>query len=118
MSIKSKTTRKTLDKLYKIAGSKLTLGKLILSIRQSEDLTQVELANKLEISRQHLCDIEHDRKAVSPKLATHYARTLGYSEEQFVRLCLQDLLDKSGIRLTVDVSSNDEAGIDEDAIFA
>ncbi len=106
MSIKSTITQKTLKKLNKIAGSKLTLGKFILSIREAEQLTQVSLASTLGISRQQLCDIEHDRKSISPKLAAHYAKTLGYSEEQFVRLCLQDLLDKSGIDFTVELSSS------------
>jgi len=104
MSIKSRMTRNSIKKLEKLIGGKLTLGKLLLSIRQSEDTTQVKFAERLNISRQQLCDIEHDRKTISPRLAADYAKKLNYSSEQFVRLCLQDMLDRSGVELDVDVS--------------
>jgi transcriptional regulator with XRE-family HTH domain len=104
MSIKSKMTKKSLKDIEKITGTKLTLGKLIWSIRQADDISQVDFANKLKITRQHLCDIEHDRKAVSPKLAAKYALILGYSKEQFIRLALQDLVDRDGLNVRVEVS--------------
>jgi transcriptional regulator with XRE-family HTH domain len=97
MTIKSKQTKKSLKAIEKIAGGKLTLGKLIGAIREGENLSQVELAESLGISKQHLCDIEHDRKSISPKLAATYAKKLGYSEEQFIRLSLQSILDREGI---------------------
>jgi hypothetical protein len=40
---------------------------------------------------------------VSPKAAAAYAKKLGYSQQQFVRLCLQDLVDRDGLHLTIDV---------------
>ena len=103
MSIKSKMTEKTLKQIEKITATKLTLGKLIWAIRQSDDISQVDFAENLGISKQHLCDIEHDRKIVSPKLAAKYAKLLGYSEEQFIRLSLQDLVDRDGLNVQVDV---------------
>lgn len=106
MTIKSKMTEKTLKDIEKITGTKLTLGKLIWAIRQADDISQVDFAGKLKITRQHLCDIEHDRKAVSPKLAAKYAAILGYSKEQFIRLSLQDLVDREGLNVRVEVSSD------------
>ncbi len=103
MNIKSKLTQKSLKKLEKITGTKLTLGKLIHAIRLADNLSQVEFAEKLGMSKQQLCDIEHNRKYISPKLAAWYAEKLGYSAEQFVRLCLQDMLDREGLALTVEV---------------
>jgi len=102
MTIKSKMTKTSLKQIEKITKQKLTLGSFICSIRQGEELTQVEFAKKLGISRQHLCDIEHNRKVVSVKLAVKYAGILGYSKEQFIRLCLQDMVDREN--LCVDVS--------------
>lgn len=90
-------TAKSLKQMEKITGGSLTLGKLIGAIRQADELSQVIFAKKLGISRQHLCDIEHDRKVVSPQLAAKYAKILGYSAEQFVRLALQAMLDKAGL---------------------
>lgn len=103
MSTKSKITDKTLEKLEAITGGPLTLGKLIWSIRMSDDISQVDFAKKLKISKQHLCDIEHGRKAVSVKLAAEYATKLGYSEKQFVRLALQDELDRAGLMFEVEI---------------
>lgn len=96
-------TKQTLKKLEKITGGRLTLGRLILAIRLSEEMAQTDFAEKLAISKQQLCDLEHDRKSISPKLAAKYAEKLGYSKEQFVRLCLQDMIDKAGIPLMVDI---------------
>ncbi|MEK7333830.1 MAG: helix-turn-helix domain-containing protein, partial [Candidatus Binatota bacterium] len=40
----------------------LTFGGLIEAMRQAEEMSQVEFAAKLGISKQHLCDIEKRRK--------------------------------------------------------
>lgn len=68
-------------------------------------MSQVEFVKQLGITRQYLCDIEHGRRFVSPKMAAEYAETLGYSKNQFVRLCLQDILDRDGLRMTIDIQS-------------
>lgn len=104
MSIKSKVTANTLKTIEKITGTKLTLGKLIWAIRKSDEITQVDFANMLNITRQHLCDIEHDRKIVSPKLAAQYAEILGYSKERFICLALQGLVDRSDLNVQVDIT--------------
>ncbi len=78
-----------MDFLTKIAGDPLSLADLLGSIRKGEGLTQEEFAHKLGLSRSHLCDIEQGRKNLSPERAARYARILGYSEAQFVRLALQ-----------------------------
>jgi len=104
MSIENKINKQTIKQIEKITGSKLTLGKLIYAIRESEGQTQVEFAEKIGCSKQHLCDIEHDRKRISPRLAASYAKTLGYSEEQFIRLALQDIIDRDGLKMVVEVT--------------
>jgi transcriptional regulator with XRE-family HTH domain len=104
MSIKSQVTKNTLKELDDIIGSPLSLGDLMKAIRLGEEMTQVEFANKLKISKQHLCDIEHGRKYVSPKLAAKYAVTLGYSRKQFIRLALQDELNRAGLEFEVEIN--------------
>lgn len=108
MSIKSKMTQKTLKEIEKITG-KLTLGKLILAIRQADEISQMDFSDKLKISKQHLCDIERGRKSVSPKLAARYAATLGYSKEQFIRLALQDLVDRDRLQVQIEVTTKRRA---------
>ncbi|MES2217939.1 MAG: helix-turn-helix transcriptional regulator [Pseudomonadota bacterium] len=103
MSIKSKMTEKTLKNIVAITGVKLTLGKLIWAIRQADDIAQIDFAKKLQISKQQLSDIEHG-KAVSPKLAAKYAKILGYPTEQFIRLALQDLVDRLNLNVQVEIT--------------
>jgi len=102
MTIKSKVTEWTLKTIEEIAGSKLTLGRLIWAIRESLEISQSTFAKQLGISKQHLCDIEHDRKTISPKLAAEYAEKLAYSKKQFVRLSLQDLVNRAGLNMIVE----------------
>jgi transcriptional regulator with XRE-family HTH domain len=92
----TKKTKASLDFLEGLAG-KLTLGSLLLAIRQGEEMTQIEFAKLLGVSKQYLCDLEHGRRFVSPKAAAEYAKKLGYSSQQFVKLCLQDLVDRDGL---------------------
>lgn len=89
--------------LDRLSSGSLTLGKLIHSIRMCDEVSQIVFANKLGISRQHLCDIEHDRKIVSPKLAAQYATILGQSVSQFIRLALQAILDRDNLDVAVEV---------------
>lgn len=87
------------------AGGPLRLGMAIAAIREGEETSQTEFAEKLGISRSHLCDIEKGRKTVSPARAAQFARILGYGEKQFVRLALQELVDQAGLDLNVNVEA-------------
>ncbi len=68
-------------------------------------MTQVDFATMLGISRQYLCDIEHGRRFVSPKIAEKFAKILGYSPEQFIKLCLQDMINREGLHMTVSIEA-------------
>lgn len=83
----------------------LTLGKVLESIRLGEELSQAKFARTLGVSASHLCDIEKGRKVVSPERAAKFARILGHSEKQFVRLSLQGMLDAAGIKLRVEIEA-------------
>ncbi|HSB81550.1 MAG TPA: helix-turn-helix transcriptional regulator [Candidatus Methylomirabilis sp.] len=91
--------------LENAAGRPLTLGGLLESIRLSEDMSQAVFAKKLGISASHLCDIEKARKIVSPERAARFAKILGRSEPQFVRLALQELVNESGLKMKVEVAA-------------
>jgi transcriptional regulator with XRE-family HTH domain len=91
--------------MEELTGGPLTLGRVMLAIREGEEESQVEFARRLGISRSHLCDIEKDRKPVSPARAAEFARTLGYSETQFVRLAIQAQLKRAGLKMNVHIES-------------
>ncbi|MDX2346714.1 MAG: helix-turn-helix transcriptional regulator [Legionella sp.] len=97
----STDARKFLEKKV----GRLSLGRSLRAIRLAEEESQTNFAKKLGLSVQYLCDLEHDRKLVSPKKAQSFAKTLGYPPEQFVTLALQDALNYYDIPMHVEVSA-------------
>ncbi len=93
-------TRRYLEKL---AGGPLTLGMAIRATREGAGLSQAGFARKLGVTRSYLCDLEKNRKTVSPAKAAKFARVLGYSEQQYVRLALQDALRRAGLAYKVEI---------------
>lgn len=91
--------------LEKVTGGSVTLGRFLEAVRLGEELTQQAFAEKLGLSRSHLNDIEKGRKAVSPDRAARFAKILGYSEARLVQLALQDLVNRGGLKLHVDVNA-------------
>lgn len=91
--------------LESITGGAITLGAFLEAIRLGEEMTQVDFAKKLNVSKSHLCDIEKGRKLISPERAAKYAKILGYGKEQFVRLSLQDQVSKAGLKLKVKIEA-------------
>ena len=91
--------------LQAVAGRPLTLSALLESLRLGEGMSQAAFAKKLGISASHLCDIEKGRKVVGPERAARFARVLGRSQQQFVRLALQELIDEAGLKMKVDIAA-------------
>ncbi len=87
--------------LEKLTKSETTLAGSLVAIRLGEEMSLVEFAKQLGISRSHLCDIEQGRKTVSPARAAKFAKKLGYSEKQFITLALQDIVRKDGLKFVV-----------------
>jgi DNA-binding XRE family transcriptional regulator len=93
--------------LEELLGERRTVGNSLAAIRAGEEMSQVEFARLLGISKSHLCDIEKGRKLVSPERAARFAEILGYLPASFVRLALQDLVDRAelGFHVTVTAAS-------------
>ena len=90
--------------LEKLVGP-LTFGRMMESFRLCDKLSQVAMARKLKIPRQHLCDIEKGRRQVSAERAAQFARLLGYSEHQFVSMALNDQLKNAGLKMKVKIEA-------------
>ena len=84
---------------------KLTFGRLLRSHRLGEEMTQVELAKALGISKQSLNDLESGRKIPSIKRAMLIAKKIQTLPELIIQLVLQDQIDKEHLHLTVSVTS-------------
>ena len=101
------TARKSSDAmrfLEKLTGGPLTLARALRAIRLGEEWSLAEMALKLGVSRGHVSNIEHG-KPVSPESAARYAKLLGYSEKQFIRLALQDQVRRAGLKYRVEVTA-------------
>jgi transcriptional regulator with XRE-family HTH domain len=90
--------------LEDITEGPLNLSGLLRAIRLCEDMTQVEFAKMLSISKSYLSDVETGRKNVSVEKAAFFARLLGHSEVQFVRLALEGALAKAGLKYNIKLS--------------
>lgn len=102
-----KSRKKTVDArsaLEAMVGP-LTFGSYLGAIREGQRTTLDAFAKKLGVSRANLCDIEKGRRSVSIERASKWAKLLGYSERQFVKLALQGELDAAGVKLKVDVKA-------------
>jgi len=109
-SIRMRTERKSdaQKQLESITGGPLTLGRLLQAIRQGEDWSLADMGKKLGVTRAFISALENG-KALSPMRAARYARKLGYSESQFVRLALQDELARAGLKYRVGLDEAHEA---------
>ena len=99
-------TRKKSDSikfLEKLNKGPLTFGQMIESLRLADEISQVDLANKLGISKSHLCDIEKGRRSVSLEKVALFAKTMGYSVHQFAEVALDDQLRQAGIKAKVNI---------------
>lgn len=102
------TTRKkseALKFLEEASGRPLSFAAMLESIRKGQEISLNAFAKKLNISPSHLCDIEKGRKIVSATRAAAFANILERSPSQFVRLALQDEMERAGLKLKISVQN-------------
>lgn len=76
----------------------ISFGQMIRSWRIGHELSLVQMADILGISKQDLCNIEKGRKLVSVERAVSFAKAVDMSEKVFAVYALQDQLRKVGIK--------------------
>lgn len=84
---------------------KATFGDFLAEIRTDMGLSQVDFAEKMGMSKQNLCDIERGRRFTTPKTAASMAKKLGIPSSKLVKLSLQDLINRDGLKFKVDVKA-------------
>ena len=75
----------------------------VRAFRESEGLSQIEYARKLELSRANLCDLEKGRKLISPERAAKLAKKIGVPEKVLIQLAIQDSLHTAKLKYTVEL---------------
>jgi transcriptional regulator with XRE-family HTH domain len=102
MPTKSKTPVDALEATKDI-WSKMTFGGLVRSLRMSDEISQVELAKTLKVSKQFLNDVEHNRKDVRISFAKKVAKAIGYSIEPLIELLIRDQLRRQKFYYNVEI---------------
>ncbi len=82
---------------------KMTFGGLVRSLRMSDEISQVDLAKKLQVSKQFLSDVENNRKDVGIAFAKKVSDVLGYSVEPLIELLIRDQLRRQHLDYIVEL---------------
>lgn len=84
----------------------LTFAGLLKAHRLGEEMTQVQFAKFLGLSKQSLNDLECNRKFPTIRRAIGIANKIGLLPELVVQVVLQDQVSKENLKLSVSVKSN------------
>lgn len=84
----------------------LTFGRLLKSHRLGEEMSQVQMAKLLKISKQSLNDLESGRTAPSIARASEVAKKTGLMEATLVELAIQDQIRREKLNLVVKVEES------------
>lgn len=76
----------------------LTFARFLRVWRELQNISQVDAAIKIGISKSRLSDLENGRRLASVELAQTFAKKLGAPETQAIECCLQDQLRKAKVR--------------------
>ncbi len=96
--------RKTygLKDLEKRLGAQ-TVGELLRTWRLTEEMTLKDFGKKIGVSVANLCDIEKERKGVSPEKAEQIAKAIGVPPALLIRLSIEESLRASGLNYKVEI---------------
>lgn len=89
----TRSAKKILEKRF----GPITFGGFLRSARTMKDMSQVEMAAFLGISKSTLCDIEKGRQLVSIELASKIAKKCELSESLAVKCAISDQLRRAGL---------------------
>ena len=95
-----KYSLKDLEKDY----GPLTFANLLLIQREDAGLTQTEMACKLGVSKQRLCDFEKERRLPSTQMAAKWAKKLKLPQKLLIQVVLQDQLRRDNLKFKVSVA--------------
>lgn len=100
------TTKKTISAREALKDVlKSSFGDFVRDIRECDEVSQTDLAKRMHVSRQFVHAIEKNRANISLDMAIKISRALGYPDESFIEVFLNDMLRKSGIKKVVHIES-------------
>ncbi len=88
--------------LKKILGD-LTFSEMIYSLRKTDELTQQEVAEGINLPKSRVCDFEKGRRLPTLDQAAKLADFFGYPRSFFYKRIFEDQARNSGINLKIEV---------------
>jgi transcriptional regulator with XRE-family HTH domain len=102
------TTRKkskAIKELEKIRKKPLSFKDLLHSVRTTEGMTQVDLADLAGTTKAKICDFEKGRRIPTMELAAKLANALGHSEALFVSKLIEEQIKSAKLKLKVNIEA-------------
>ena len=96
-------TTKSVKFLEDIVGP-LTIGMILESYIDRNDMTQVELAEKLGVTKAFVNNVINGRKKLSISKAVEIARTLKDSEKLYIKAILNQELKGTGLQCEIQIN--------------
>lgn len=93
------------DLLTRKILAKSTFGSFVRGIRESDGLTQTEVAKRLGCSRQYINAIESDRQEVGIETATRLGTALGYGPLAFLEVLIRTQLNRAGLNVKIELKA-------------
>jgi len=98
---KSKSARAVLEKMN---GGPLTFAQLVRAVRETDEVSQEELAKKLKIGKSFVSDVENGRRVPSIEKAAEWAVVLGYPFDSFIEAAVRSMVAEADLPAAVNVS--------------
>ena len=100
---KSKSARAVLEKINR---GPLTFAQLVRTVRETDEVSQEELAKRLKVGKSFVSDVENGRRVPSIEKSAEWARALGYPFEVFVEAAVRSMVAEAGLpNVTVTITA-------------
>jgi len=103
MTIRKKSN--VIKEIERIRKKPLEFKDLLHSIRTTEEMSQVELAELSGTTKAKICDIEKGRRVPSLGLGAKLAKVLGHSEALFVSKLIEGQINDAKLNLKIKVEA-------------
>lgn len=105
----SKTASRPAREALAATVAETTFGGLVRAMRETDEITQAELARRLGVSRQFLNAVELGRSQVGLDFAKRIADAFAYSPEPFAEVLIREQLRKAGIECEITLTPSTAA---------
>lgn len=103
MTTKKKST--SIQQLEWLRKGPLLFKDLLHSVRTTEEISQVELAEMIGTTKAKICDFEKGRRVPSLEVGGKLAKALGHSEALFVSKLIEEQIKEANLKLKIKVEA-------------